>query len=162
MLLDELRVPRDGGVVTLTNASTGQALYKGHTAERCGAREAGCAWHAKVHLASLPGPASAAGSAKPPAAAAAAAPKRNLGRGLRISVRRPSGETVSVKTYQKEPLRAVLDGFLSQLASSGSAGKKQPKTAWKLVFDGKVVDLDSDTPEGLDMDDEDLVDAVEK
>jgi hypothetical protein len=158
-LLDKLGVPRGEAVVTLKNAETGQTLYAKQSADHYGLLKAGCTLHAKVHLMSLMGGGAASAADAAAKASSDTAHKKSLGRSLKILVRRPSGETVAVKTYQKQSLRAVLEEFLSQLPPPLIA---KSKASWKLKFDGDVVDLDRDTPQGLGMDDDDLVDAVER
>jgi Ubiquitin-2 like Rad60 SUMO-like len=147
-LLEALGVPAGGGIVTFKSES--QTLYLKHTAKDCNLTN-GCTLHAKVHLISSLLSASNASSPT--------VDKKKLGRSLSIQLRRSSGETIKVKTYQKQPFRAVMDEFVRH--ANGPSASSHAKLSCKFKFDGELLDLKNDTPEGLDMDDDDLIDVVE-
>jgi Ubiquitin-2 like Rad60 SUMO-like len=151
-LLEALKLPAGGGVVTFKSES--QTLYLKHTARDCNL-SSGCTLHAKVHLISSLLRDSNASSIS---AAASSINKKKLGRSLSIQLRRSSGETVTVKTYQKQPFQAVMDEFVRQAKGTSSHAAN---AVYKFKFDGDFLNLQSDTPEGLDMDDDDLIDVVE-
>jgi hypothetical protein len=162
-LLQHLGVP---GVVTFKSVDTQQTMYRKQTAQFYGLKS-GSTVHAKVHLIRSCARGSSVDASGLSAAAASgtlngASSKKSLGRSVTLMVRRPTGETIAVQTYRKQPLQAALDQFVSKL--SGSSAKPSPSatTEWRFKFDGDFLNLQRDTPESLDMDDDDLIDAVEK
>ena len=68
-----------------------------------------------------------------------------------LKVRNMKGKEKPLKVFRDEPLSKIYDVYADKVA-------KCPRQDLKLRFGGDVI-KDSDTPDSLDMDDEDLIDA---